>query len=140
MSLRAGSLLMLSAVLLVHACAQKAFRLNHGYPAPPSVKRLTEPGACQGGGALAGVFLPLPEYPRGARRNGRQGWVVVALDVLPGGETANVHVRQDAPEGVFGDSAIKGVRTWRFQAVGGAGLKDCLVFIDYRLGQVRIGR
>ncbi len=137
---RTASLIVMAAIMAIGGCAKKSFKLNHDYPAPPSVKRLTEPGACQGGGALAALDLPLPKYPGASRRAGRQGWVVVQLDVLPSGATHNVQVKQDAPEGMFDRSAIKGVQQWRFQPVGGEGLHNCLVFISYRLGQVRIGR
>lgn len=127
--------------LLASACSPPGgFRLSHDYPAPPSINKLREPGACPGGEKLAARTLTLPKYPFFARRQGRQGWVVAQLDVLPDGQTANVIIRQSAPQGVFDRSAIKAVRTWRFAPVGGAGLRNCLVFIDYRLGHVRIGR
>jgi len=132
---------LLIGLLVLTGCAPKyGFRLNHDYPAPPSIKRLTEPGACRGGEALAARSLPLPKYPRFAKRQGRQGWVVMQLDVLPDGQTNHVVVKQSAPEGIFDRSSIKAVRQWLFTPVGGTGLSNCLVFIDYRLGQVRIGR
>jgi periplasmic protein TonB len=132
---------LLVGLLVLGGCASKTgFRLNHDYPAPPSIKRLTEPGACRGGEALAARSLVLPKYPMFARRQGRQGWVVAQLDVLPNGQTSNVAVKQSAPEGIFDRSAIKAVRQWQFAPVGSTGLSNCLVFIDYRLGQVRIGR
>ena len=127
--------------LLASACAPPGgFRLSHDYPAPPSLNHLRQPGACPGGEALAARSLKLPRYPFLARRQGRQGWVVAKLDVLPDGRTANVSIRQSAPPGVFDRSALKAVRSWRFAPLGGSGLHDCLVFIDYRLGHVRIGR
>jgi periplasmic protein TonB len=126
--------------LLGGCAANKSFRLNHDYPAPPSIKRLTEAGACQGGDKLAARELILPKYPTFARRQGRQGWVVAKLDVLPDGRTSAVSVKTSAPEGVFDRSALKAIRQWRFVPVGENGLHNCLVFIDYRLGQVRIGR
>ena len=133
--------LWLAAPMVLAGCAGKnKFRLNHSYPAPPSIKHLTEPGACQGGEALAARKLTLPKYPFFARRSGRQGWVVARLDVLPDGRTANVAVKQSAPAGYFEHSAVNAVRKWRFAPVGKDGLHNCLVFIDYRLGQVRIGR
>jgi len=132
---------LLVGLLVLGGCASKAgFRLNHDYPAPPSIKRLTEPGACQGGEALAARSLTLPKYPMFAKRQGRQGWVVTQLDVLPNGQTNNVAVKQSAPEGIFDHAAIKAVRQWQFAPVGGSGLSNCLVFINFRLGQVRIGR
>ncbi len=140
---RAGQAWALPVVLcmLVIACSPPGgFRLSHDYPAPPSLNQLRQPGACPGGEALAARSLVLPKYPFFARRQGRQGWVVAQLDVLPDGRTANVLVKQSAPPGVFDRSAIKAVRKWRFAPVGGKGLHACLVYIDYRLGHVRIGR
>ncbi len=135
------NLLLFIALIVLANCAPKGgFRLHHDYPSPPSIKRLTEPGACQGGDTLAALSLPLPKYPIFARRQGRQGWVVAKLDVLPNGQTDHVSVKQSAPEGVFDRSTVKAVRKWQFQPVRDAGLKNCLVFIDYRLGKVRIGR
>lgn len=127
--------------LILTGCATKnGFRLNHDYPAPPSIKRLTEPGACLGGEKLAAVDLSLPEYPLFAKRQGRQGWAVIRLDVLADGQTANVDIRQSAPGKIFDRVSKNAVRKWRFKPVGGKGLSHCLVFIDYRLGQVRIGQ
>ena len=122
------------------ACADaEAVRLNHDYPAPPSIKRLTEPGACQGGESLAAINLPLPKFPRRAKWQKRQGWVVISLDVAEDGTTKNVSARRSAPRDIFEKSAIRAVQTWQFEPPGEQGLNGCLVFISYRLGSVRIG-
>ncbi|PHS28156.1 MAG: hypothetical protein COA84_02610 [Robiginitomaculum sp.] len=135
------SALVLVALFVFVGCAsKKPFRLSNAYPMPPSIKRLSEPGACQGGEALAARTLIVPKYPRFAKRQGRQGWVVAKLDVRPDGQTDAVSIKRSAPGGVFDGSAIKAIEKWQFAPVGGTGLKNCLVFIDYRLGQVRIGR
>ncbi len=128
------------AILLAGCGGGHSFKVNHDYPLPPAIKRLTAPGACTGGGGLAAVSLPVPHYPASARRKGRQGWVVVSLDVTAQGTVNNVAVRQSAPGKIFDRSALRAVRQWVFRAPGGDGLHDCLVFIDYRLGAVRIGQ
>ncbi len=114
--------------------------LNHDYPAPPSVKRLTEAGACQGGSTLAALDLPLPAFPRRAKRQGRQGWVVVSLDVSADGTTENVFAKRAAPPGIFDKTTIKAVRSWTFQPPQSGSLSNCLVFVSFRLGAVKIGK
>ncbi|VAV91006.1 hypothetical protein MNBD_ALPHA06-2066 [hydrothermal vent metagenome] len=127
--------------LLLASCETPEPRpLRHDYPAPPSVKRMTEAGACQGGGGLAAKSLPLPKFPRRAKRQERQGWVVVSLDVNTDGSTSNVFVKRAAPPDIFERTTIRAVQNWRFQPPGKTGLDGCLVFISYRLGRVRIGQ
>lgn len=123
------------------ACsAAEPNRLNHDYPAPPSIKRLTEPGACPGGAALAAKYLPLPKFPRWAKRQQRQGWVVVSLDVRPNGTTNNVIIKRSAPRNIFDKTTIRAVQTWQFEPPKTGALSKCLVFISFRLGTVRIGQ
>ncbi|PHR62357.1 MAG: hypothetical protein COA47_04635 [Robiginitomaculum sp.] len=114
--------------------------LNHDYPAPPSVKRLTEAGACQGGSTLAALDLPVPAFPRRAKRQGRQGWVVVSLDVSSDGTTNNVFARRSAPPGIFDKTTVKAVGNWTFQPPQSGQLSGCLVFVSFRLGAVQIGK
>jgi len=115
-------------------------RLNHDYPAPPSVKRLTEAGACPGGEALSGVSITLPKFPWRAKRQARQGWAVVSLDVGIDGTTNNVFIKRSAPRSVFDRTSIKAVENWQFAPPGAEQLSGCLVFISYRLGKVTIGQ
>jgi len=131
--------LVITAFAMTACSPSQPARLNHDYPAPPSIKRLTEAGSCQGGEALAAKSLPLPKFPRRAKWQKRQGWVVVSLDVALDGTTKNIFARSSAPRDIFEKSAIKAVRTWQFQPPGDAALNGCLVFISYRLGAVRIG-
>lgn len=130
----------LASLMLVSCSGNAVPKINHDYPTPPSVKRLSEPGACQGGEKLAAKSLPLPEFPRRAKRQGRMGWVIVKLDVLSDGHTANLSVRDSAPAGIFDKSALKAVKSWQFAPPGNEGLQGCLVFLDYRFGKVRIGK
>lgn len=55
------------------------------------------------------------EYPRGARSQGVQGYVVLSLLISAAGEIEKVQVLEAQPAGVFEQSAIDGVRNWRFE-------------------------
>lgn len=55
-----------------------------------------------------------PEYPRGARRRGTEGHVVLEFTVTTGGRTADIVVIDASPPGVFDGSAIAAVREFRF--------------------------
>ncbi|MBL4617475.1 MAG: energy transducer TonB [Robiginitomaculum sp.] len=128
------------ALGIASCTSSEPMKLNHDYPAPPSIKRLTEAGACPGGEALSAVSLPLPKFPWRAKRQSRQGWVVVSLDVNTDGTTSNVFIRKSVPRSVFDRTSIKAVENWRFAPPGAKPLSNCLVFISYRLGKVTIGQ
>ena len=55
------------------------------------------------------------EYPRSARSQGVQGYVVLSLLISAAGEIEKVQVLEAEPAGVFEQSAIEGVRNWRFE-------------------------
>jgi TonB family protein len=130
----------MASMALLGCSAAQPGQLNHAFPAPPSVKRMTEAGACQGGAALAAIDLPVPKFPRRAKRQGRQGWVVISLDVTAEGYTSNVFVKRSAPRDIFDKTTIRAVQSWQFQPPGEDGLAGCLVFISYRLGSVHVGK
>jgi len=141
MTMRLGFLSIVFASLVLYGCsAAESDRLNHDYPSPPSIKRMTEPGACQGGASLAAKSLPLPDFPRRAKRQGRQGWVVISLDVSADGSTRNVEVKRSVPRSIFDKATMKAVQNWQFEPPENSGLSKCLVFVSYRLGKVYIGR
>lgn len=109
------------------------------YGLPPQPSRYTEPGDCSGGSRLAALEVNDPEYPSRAFSRGQQGWVVVRLDVDAEGRTRNVRVIDAEPDGVFERAARATVRGWTFEPPGEPGLSRCVVVLDYRLGQGRIG-
>lgn len=135
--MRAGILLLLSGFALASCGGAPKIQ---AYPTPPSVKGLSEPGACTGGEKLAARHLVLPDFPKRALRQGRQGWVIVKLDVTPEGKTSNLTVRDSAPVGIFDKSALNAVAKWDFAPPGPKGLQGCLVFINYHMGKVAIGK
>lgn len=55
------------------------------------------------------------QYPRGARSQGVQGYVVLSLLISAAGEIEKVQVLEAEPAGVFDQAAIEGVRNWRFE-------------------------
>ena len=54
-------------------------------------------------------------YPRGARSQGLQGYVVLSLLISAAGEIEKVQVLEAEPSGIFEESAIQGVQNWRFE-------------------------
>jgi TonB family protein len=128
--------------IVLGACSngQKVFVPRSDYGIAPQPERFTEPGDCHGGSQLAGEVIDTPEYPRGAFNRGQQGWVVLRLDVDGSGKPRRVRVVEDQPSGVFSAKARSTVARWRFAPPVNGSLYDCIVVIDYRLGQASIGR
>jgi TonB family protein len=131
-----------AAVLLMAACAssgEKAFIPKSQYPPDPWVKGYSNPDDCLGGEKLAAIDFDLPKYPSRAFRSGRQGWVIVRLDVSAAGETENVTVERALPDYVFPKNAREAVERWRFQPPAGGALQNCRVLLRYRFGTVSLG-
>jgi len=61
------------------------------------------------------VYQSPLDYPRGARSQGVQGYVVLSLLISAAGEIEKVQVLEAQPSGIFEESAIQGVRSWRFE-------------------------
>lgn len=57
---------------------------------------------------------PVP-YPSNARNQGVEGYVVLSLLISAAGEIEKVQVLEANPAGTFEDSAVQGVRGWRFE-------------------------
>lgn len=124
----------------MNACQSSAvFHPKSEYPPDPYVKGYADPDDCLGGEYLAAVSLDLPDYPARAFRSGRQGWVIVRLDVAADGSIAEAEIERALPAGLFDRAAERAVRQWRFEPPRGGGLSDCRVLIRFRLGQVSLG-
>ncbi len=54
-------------------------------------------------------------YPRTARAQGVQGYVVLSLLISAAGEIEKVQVLEAEPAGIFEQAAQEGVRNWRFE-------------------------
>lgn len=122
------------------ACASSdIFRPQSEYPPDPYVKGYADPQDCLGGEELAAISLDLPDYPRRAYRSGRQGWVILRLDVGEDGTMSNVAVERSLPEGLFSNAAVKAARQWRFEAPRNGALVNCRVLVRFRLGAVSLG-
>ncbi|MGB6229229.1 MAG: energy transducer TonB [Litorimonas sp.] len=130
----------LIAVVLISGCGSTTtFRPKSEYPPDPYVKGYAEAEDCIGGEALAALSLDEPDYPRRAFRTGRQGWVLLRLDVAPDGSIATVEAERAVPKGLFENSAIRAAESWRFEPPQGGALTDCRVLVRYRLGAVSLG-
>jgi len=128
------------AALILNGCATKdVFRPKSQYPPDPWVKGYSNPDDCLGGEALAARQFDLPDYPRRAFNSGRQGWVIMRLDVNAEGQTENVAVERSVPEGLFEGSSRKAVRAWTFDPPKDNALQNCRVLLRYRFGEVSLG-
>lgn len=93
-----------------------------------------QPGArLDSGGALAKVPAtprrrPAPEYPRAARRDGIEGFVIVRLRVDETGRVVDAVVTEAVPPGVFDEAALRAARTYRYDPaqVAGRAVPDTL--------------
>ena len=61
------------------------------------------------------TFQAPVSYPRSARAQGVQGYVVLSLLISAAGEIEQVQVLESEPAGIFEESAKEGVRNWRFE-------------------------
>jgi len=138
---RIKNVIILSAVVFLSSCASgdKAFMPKSMYPPDPWVKGYSNPNDCLGGESLAAVNFQLPEYPRRAYRSGRQGWVIMRLDVDANGQATNVDVERSVPSDVFESSAIKAVNAWTFKPPNSGTLENCRVLLRFRAGSVTLG-
>lgn len=117
----------------------KPFMPASAYPPDPWVKGYSNPDDCLGGERLAARNFSLPDYPSRAYRSGRQGWVIIRLDVDANGETQNVEVERAVPDGMFDGTAQKAVKAWTFEPPQGGGLDNCRVLMRFRAGSVTLG-
>ena len=131
---------LLILLLLLSGCASsKPFKPKSDYPPDPWVKGYANPDDCIGGEKLAAINFELPEYPRKAFKSGRQGWVILRLDVNAAGATENVRVERALPDSLFGGNARRAARGWLFQPPADGPMQNCRVLIRYQLGGVSLG-
>jgi len=64
--------------------------------------------------ATARQMLPL-RYPPNARRQGIEGYVIVAFTVTANGTVIDAHVVESHPARVFDKAALKAIYGWRFR-------------------------
>lgn len=60
-------------------------------------------------------------YPLRAKRKGIEGWVRVAMLVDVQGQVEGVEIIRAEPEGVFEETVLRGLRSWRFSPATVAG-------------------
>lgn len=134
------SLALLGCVAAVSACATKdTFNPKSGYPPDPWVKGYSNPDDCIGGEQLAAVNFELPDYPKRAFNTGRQGWVIIRLDVDARGQTQNIEVERSVPAGLFDNTSRKAVDDWTFRPPKSGALTNCRILLRYRFGSVSLG-
>jgi len=131
--------ILFAAAALTACSTSKLFKPQSHYPPDPYVKGYADPDDCIGGEALAAISLDLPEYPKRAYRTGRQGWVILRLDIGADGSVTEAEAQRSLPVGLFDKSAERAASAWQFAPPANGGLFDCRVLIRYRLGEVSLG-
>jgi protein TonB len=53
-------------------------------------------------------------YPKAAKKNNIEGYVVLSVLIDVDGTVGKIQVLESSPQGVFDDSAVAGIRNWRF--------------------------
>ncbi|KAF0094289.1 MAG: TonB family protein [Puniceicoccaceae bacterium 5H] len=65
-------------------------------------------------------YCPPPRYPANARREGREGLVLLALRVSPAGRVLDVKLARSSGHEDLDARALSAVRRWRFQPLDGS--------------------
>lgn len=138
-AIKFNAVIISAAVLMAGCSTSKPFMPKSQYPPDPWVKGYSDPNDCIGGEQLAAIDFALPDYPAGAYRKGRQGWVIMRLDVDASGITKNVEVERSVPAGMFEGQARKAVKAWTFQPPENGALENCRVLLRFRAGSVTLG-
>ena len=134
------SLALFGCVAAANACATKdTFNPKSEYSPDPWVKGYSNPDDCIGGEQLAAVNFELPNYPKRAFNTGRQGWVIIRLDVDAGGQTQNIDIERSVPAGLFEKASRNAVDDWTFQPPKSGALTNCRILLRYRFGSVSLG-
>jgi periplasmic protein TonB len=63
---------------------------------------------------ISTVYQVPPVYPMRAKRLGIEGWVRVNILVSAEGDVEDVEILESEPKGVFENSVIQNVRSWRY--------------------------
>ena len=132
--------LLLSLFILIGCANTKAFKPVSQYPPDPWVKGYANSNDCIGGETLAVSKFVLPIYPGRAFKSGRQGWVLVKLNVDEHGETKDIIIERSLPGGLFDVPVNKAINQWKFDPPQNGEMKNCRVLIRFRAGEVSLGR
>ena len=82
--------------------------------APSATTRPTAPGLSRDAAYhLGSADTPLPDYPWSARRRGREGRVVIVLDVDAGGHPIHVSVVESSGDDALDQAALNALARWR---------------------------
>ena len=72
-------------------------------------------GADLGSGAMPLVRID-PIYPRQARMQGIEGYVVLQFSITPSGSTSDIKVLKARPPKIFNMAAVRALRKWKYRA------------------------
>ena len=62
------------------------------------------------------LSAPQPAYPQQARKDGSEGTVILAIEILASGQPGSVAVQRSSGHEELDEAAVKAVKNWRFTA------------------------
>lgn len=89
--------------------------------AAAAVAAVPKPHAAETNTAARYLYHPPPQYPMQARRRGLEGRVILRVEILQGGDTGRIEVRQSSGHDVLDQAAIEAVSGWRYAPARMAG-------------------
>ncbi len=114
-------------------CSFHYWKSPTSLPPPPSpdIQSLT-PADAQCSGGITWMQPPRLSYAQPYRRNGVEGWAIVAFDVAPWGETGNIRTIAAEPAAEFGQQAEMMIRSARVQS-GAQGKTGCMQKVRFEM-------
>lgn len=99
-----------SAIMLTRHVPQKKSRQDKTEDVPG--KNNYPPKCTEFNKQVKWISRPAPNFPRDAARKGYVGAIILLYDMQPDGSVANVRVGAEAPENMFGQSALDAAKKW----------------------------
>lgn len=110
-AMKTSTLLLLSASLLLTACASKPAPKTFNPDAYSKVVRL------QNISIGLPIHSPAAKYPSWQAAKRQDGWVLLEYTILSNGLTDKIHILDSSPKNIFDQNAINAVKQYRYQPI-----------------------